>query len=358
MSTDLNTGDMWHAFSESKQTPRFDKFAILVLGVAFSGCLNATGEMSLAEVNAAYRKATVFIRADKVNGQTGAVTTETGSGFILNNSGYVLTADHVVAAGSDIDVKIAGASESREAQLESLELLFENAQLDVALLKFKNTALPRKSVKVGNPWALDDGAKIYVLGFPGQEEWFSDAGTLSARSGPKGSWLTSMNLDAGTSGGPVFNQSGEVVAFVWGGANKLVSNGNAAAMHGLNRAIPVNLVGEFLSAAGVASPTTRMAFDEVTYKIDETLNSAMNVAPTTKAFEKVFAAKPGYVIVDQQLISKSATKVSDVSTSIAPDGKSMKVAYKLTSGPLYDQWRGWLEADVITKQVRSEAARP
>jgi len=297
------------------------------------------------------RSAVVSIQAQKANSQTGAVVNERGTGFVLNTSGYVLTADHVVVGGPDVDVQILGSAGSREGTKEGLDVVFENSQIDVALLKFKNTAVVRSPVKIGNPWVMQDGDALYVLGFPGDEEWYSGAGTLSARSGPKGSWSTDLVLDVGTSGGPVFNRSGEVIAFVWGGAKRSVQGGAATETSRLSRIIPLNLAGELLIYAGVGKSIEIASAQQVTYSIDETLVSQMQLQPVTKSFQAIFKAKEGFVIADHRLVSKSATRVTNLQTVVAPDGKSMKVTYNLTSGPVYDQWRGWLDADIVTRQV-------
>ncbi|WP_460421722.1 S1 family peptidase [Pseudomonas sp. ZL2] len=223
------------------------------------------------------------------------------------------------------------------------------AGIALAALRFKNTATVRRPISLGDPWRLADDATVYAMGFPGAEEWFHAEGKLAGK-GPKGSWNTTIVLNPGMSGGPVFNTDGSVVAMVWGGVN-------TPSVSGINRVLPVNLLADALKIAGSISPTHTSTLVvpvqgiEQPYKIDVTQESLGGISPETKQYRRTFNAKPGFQIADYQLVSKSANNASAPSISLSPDKKAITIDFDLTSGPAYDRWRGWLDGELLTRQV-------
>ncbi len=200
---------------------------------------------SLSDVVKANRNSIIYIYVEKDDETTGVIKEQHGTGFIINSEGYVLTAAHIVRSDAGTQVNVRGAVGSREGNLEGMEVLYENSNFDVALLRFKNTSVQRRAVSIGDPWKIVDGAIIYSMGFPGTEEWFHDEGKLSGK-GPKGSWNTTLTLNPGMSGGPIFDIEGNVVAMVWGGVS-------TQGIVGVNRILPINLLIDPLQIAGVTS---------------------------------------------------------------------------------------------------------
>ena len=293
------------------------------------------------------RTAVIFIKAEKVNQTTGALEEVNGTGFLVNKEGYVLTSAHVIASGPGLAVAAYGAIGSREGQLEKMDVLYENSNFDVAVLKFRNTAIERKWVTLGDPWSVDEAATVYAMGFPGEQEWFHTEGKLSGKTGPKGSWSTTVILNLGMSGGPIFDTDGKVVAMVWGGvADKDIN--------GINLILPVNLLVEPLRIAGVPLevPAKPKGVLERAYRIGQTQESLGGLTAASKQYVATYTAQPGFRIVDYTFVAKSANNASDPIVDIAPDGKSFTIRYSLTSGPLFDRWRGWLDGELLTRQVK------
>lgn len=199
---------------------------------------------SLSKTVEENRESTIYLRVEKANEVTGAVTEQHGTGFVINQNGYVITAAHVVREDPGFQVKVKGAVGSREGTLESMEILALDSNFDVALLRFKNTFLQRRAVSFGDPWSVEEDATIYAMGFPGIEEWFHTEGKLSGKVGPLGSWNTTIILNPNMSGGPIFNIEGNVIALVWGGVP-------TPGIVGINRVLPINLYTNLLHIAGV-----------------------------------------------------------------------------------------------------------
>jgi S1-C subfamily serine protease len=288
------------------------------------------GAVSLTEVVKANRPSVVYVKVEKADEQTGAVTEVSGTGFVVGK-GFVLTAQHVVAGGKGIQVKVSGATASAAANPEPMEVLAENSSSDVAILRFKNTATPRQVVKLGDPWKLGDGDTVYALGFPIGEEWFHTEGKLAGR-GVKNSWSTTTVLNPGMSGGPIFNVDGEVVAITWGGVA-------TPSISGINRILPINLFADFLSITGATiepstSGNTASKPVEVVYNIDRVQESLGGMNKSTKSYTQTFQAHPGHKIVDFTVITRSTNKASQPGVTISPAGDFLTVKYELTSANL------------------------
>jgi len=308
------------------------------------------GAASLTDVVKANRPSVVYVKVEKADEQTGAVTEVSGTGFVVGK-GFVLTAQHIVSGGKGIQVKVVGATASAAATTEPMEVLAENSNFDVAILRFKNTATTRQAVRLGDPWKLGDGDTVYALGFPIGEEWFHTEGRLAGR-GVKNSWSTTTVLNPGMSGGPIFNVVGEVVAVTWGGVG-------TPGVSGINRILPINLFTDFLGITGAAiGPGTSGNVDsepvEVAYDIDRVQESLGGLNMSTKSYTQTFQARPAHKIVDFTVITRSANKASQPDVTITPAGDALTVRYQLTSGPIFDRWRGWLEADIKTRQVPTQ----
>jgi S1-C subfamily serine protease len=304
-------------------------------------CANAGSAKTLAEVVQSNHTSVVYIRVEKVAESTGAVTDQHGSGFIVS-AGYLVTAAHLVSSGPGFQVDVRGATGSREGTLEALEVVYENSNFDVAVLRFRNTALDRRPVALGDPWKVSADATIYAMGFPGTEEWFHTEGRLSG-TGPKGSWSTTAVLNPGMSGGPIFNTDGEVVAMTWGG----VANPGVA---GISRVLPINLLSDAFRVSGSQVAVVAHQGVDVPYHFGETQESLNGFEAASRGYSHTFVAKEGFKIVDFRYVPRSANNASEPRILVSPDGKRLDVDFALTSGPIYDQWRGWIDAEILTKQ--------
>ncbi len=320
----------------------------LLLALLLVGAIGSADAIELSDLVKKHRRSVVFVKAEKVNQQTGAVTESHGTGFIVNGDGYVITSGHVVSGAPGAEVDIRAATGSREGALEGMDIIYENTSLDVALLKFRNTVLSREAVPVGDPWSVGAAATVYAMGFPGKEEWFHTEGKLSG-SGPKGSWNTTLILNPGMSGGPVFNTDGKVVAMAWGGVP-------TAGINGINRVLPINLLADALRMAGIEKSQLAMLSAEqgieVKHRIDKVQESQNQVVPVSKAYELAFQAEPGYKIVEYRWVPNSANNSTTPLFETTPDKKAVAAKFSLTSGPIFDRWRGWLDGVLLTRQVK------
>jgi serine protease Do len=161
----------------------------------------------------------------------------TGSGVLVHPDGFVVTAAHVVEAAEMIEVHWLDGYKAI-AKVVSL-----SRTEDIALLRVES--IPPKAVvaTLGDSSALKPGQRLFAIGAPYGLEHTLTAGVVSAlrtndRPGlmPKHLVQTDVPLNQGNSGGPLFNEKGEVIGIA---SFMLSQNGGSV---GLNFAVPSNTV--------------------------------------------------------------------------------------------------------------------
>ena len=162
-----------------------------------------------------------------------------GTGFILSADGYILTNYHVVEdarrSGADGTVKLYDGSE-----YPAVIVGVEGTQSDIALLKIEAEGLT--PVTLGNSDDMKVGEQAYVVGNPlGELTYTLTSGIISAldreiateRNVRVHMFQLDAAINSGNSGGPVYNERGEVIGVV-------TAKYKAAGIEGLGFAIPVN----------------------------------------------------------------------------------------------------------------------
>jgi serine protease Do len=166
-----------------------------------------------------------------------------GSGFFINEDGFLLTNFHVIEGETQISVEVYL---QRGGQLEvksykQVRIVALNKFQDVALLKIEDKDAPKfKYVRLGNADALSVGERVFAIGSPLGLERTVTEGILSTKTRELGGTLylqTTTQINPGNSGGPLFNLSGEVVG---------ITNMKITVGEGLGFAIPVEAVKYFL----------------------------------------------------------------------------------------------------------------
>ena len=156
-----------------------------------------------------------------------------GSGFVVRGDGVIVTNAHVVREARHIVVKL---KDRREFEAK---LLGMDDRTDVAVLQIDAHDLP--TVTIGHDTDLQVGQWVLAIGSPYGFEHSVSAGVVSAKqrtmSGPLSIPLiqTDVAVNPGNSGGPLFNERGEVV-----GINAAIYSGTGG-YQGLSFAIPIDL---------------------------------------------------------------------------------------------------------------------
>jgi serine protease Do len=158
-----------------------------------------------------------------------------GSGFIIEDDGYIMTNHHVVENADEIIVRL---NDRREFKAE---LIGSDPLSDIALLKIDADDLP--TLKLGNSAALRPGEWVVAIGSPFNFEQSVTAGIVSAkgRSTIQQQYVpfiqTDVAINRGNSGGPLLNMDGEVV-----GINSWILSSGGGYM-GLSFSIPIETAG-------------------------------------------------------------------------------------------------------------------
>jgi putative serine protease PepD len=202
---------------------------------------------SVAAVAQALLPSTVQIVAE-LDGRSGGAT---GSGFVLDREGHVVTNDHVVASAAEDDgpiVVIDHTGERREATVVGRSSVY-----DLAVLSVKGAG-DLEPAALGSSQVLRVGDPVIAFGAPlglsqtvtsGIVSALNRPVTTSGQSDDDSSYINAVQTDAainpGNSGGPLVNLAGEVV----GVNSAIATNGGAsgeAGNIGVGFAIPIEQV--------------------------------------------------------------------------------------------------------------------
>ena len=210
--------------------------------------VKAGDTMTSSQIYSTYGKSVVSVNVKTSNGE-GA-----GTGFFISDDGYILTCHHVIDGATAISI-VTQDSNSYEA-----EVVGSDSDLDTAVLKVKNadkkTTFP--AVVLGDSSSLTVGDSVTAIGNAlGTLANTLTTGVVSAKdraiSMSDGTAMkllqTDCTVNSGNSGGPLFNQYGEVIGII----NAKYSSGtstfssNEASIEGIGFAIPINDVQTILS---------------------------------------------------------------------------------------------------------------
>lgn len=156
-----------------------------------------------------------------------------GSGFILDEEGYILTNSHVIENASEITVIL------HDNTPLAAVLVGTDKKTDLALIKV-DTNRKLTPVKFGDSDKIRVGDWILAIGNPFGLGGSVTAGIISAKSrdiasGPYDNFIqTDASINQGSSGGPMFNLQGEVI-----GINTAIFSTTGGSM-GIGFAIPAN----------------------------------------------------------------------------------------------------------------------
>ncbi|WP_199506910.1 MULTISPECIES: Do family serine endopeptidase [unclassified Psychrobacter] len=164
--------------------------------------------------------------------QTPAIEHAYGTGFFVTSDGYMLTNHHVIEGADKITVTLNDRTEL------DAKLIGSDERSDVAVLKIDGRLFP--ALPIGDSNQLKVGEPVLAIGSPFGFDYSASSGIVSAKSRSFSRETsvpfiqTDVALNPGNSGGPLFNQSGEVI-----GINSRIFSGTGGYM-GLSFSIPID----------------------------------------------------------------------------------------------------------------------
>lgn len=169
---------------------------------------------------------------------TVAVANRTGTGFLVNSDGNLLTNKHVIGDAKAVTVKL------RNGDQLTAQVVKSAADRDICLLKVDRQHLP--TVQFAASAQVKQGDNVAAIGAPFGLEGSLTRGVVSATDRDiKGQKFIQIDaaLNQGNSGGPVINEDGQIIGMATKAAKEAQSVGFA---------IPSDELMAFLGEAGIA----------------------------------------------------------------------------------------------------------
>lgn len=162
-----------------------------------------------------------------------------GTGFVITADGYILTNYHVIESAQESGYKVSVLFKDKSSY--EAKIVGFDEDNDVAVLKIDASDLT--PVSIGNSDDIAVGDSVFAIGNPlGELDFSMTSGRVSAldrsittdhSSAPINMFQFDAAINSGNSGGPVYNESGEVIGIA---TAKVGSYG----VEGLGFAIPIN----------------------------------------------------------------------------------------------------------------------
>jgi S1-C subfamily serine protease len=186
-----------------------------------------------------------------------------GSGFIWDDRGHVVTNHHVIAGASGASVRL---SDGRDA---AASLVGSSPAHDLAVLRIDVSSLP-PALPIGRSGDLKVGQGTFAIGNPFGLDWTLTTGIVSAldRSLPAEDGRTLIEhliqtdaaINPGNSGGPLLDSAGRLI-----GVNTLIFSPSGASA-GVGFAVPVDTVNrvvpQLIATGRYVRPTLGIQVDE------------------------------------------------------------------------------------------------
>ncbi|MGP5504721.1 Do family serine endopeptidase [Psychrobacter celer] len=201
---------------------------------------------------------------------TPAIEHAYGTAFFVTTNGYMLTNHHVVEGADKITVTLNDRTEL------DATLVGSDERSDVAVLKVSGKQFP--ALPIGDSNGLKVGEPVLAIGSPFGFDYSASAGIVSAKSRNFSRDTsvpfiqTDVALNPGNSGGPLFNQRGEVI-----GINSRIFSGTGGYM-GLSFSIPIDAAMDIYEQLKTHGEVARAYLGIYPQDIDRNLAEAYNLA--------------------------------------------------------------------------------
>jgi serine protease Do len=166
-----------------------------------------------------------------------------GSGFVFSETGYIITNAHVVQSADTISVQLHDGSRYL-AQVVGLDELADIALLKIPVNNLKPVVLSEKInelkvgqtvLGIGSPYSFEYSVTSGIISYLGRT--LASAGVQNNSA----SYIqTDMLINPANSGGPIINGEGEVI----GMRSRIFSTTGASI--GISFGIPVNIIGQIV----------------------------------------------------------------------------------------------------------------
>lgn len=268
-----------------------------------------------------------------------------GTAFFISSDGYLLTNHHVIKGATKVTIVLNDRREYDATVVGS------DQRTDVALLKVKGNGFP--ALRIGNVDQLKVGQPVLAIGSPFGFDYSASAGIVSAKSRSMSNETavpfiqTDVALNPGNSGGPLFNERGEVV-----GVNSRIFSGTGGYM-GLSFSIPIDVamdvVNQLKTTGKVIRPYLGVMLQDVdrnlaeAYRLDRPEGSLVTqVSPNSPAQRAGLRAGDIIVAYNGKSLPRTSDLVNllnrsalnqDISLTVIRNGARQNLTARLVSAP-------------------------
>ena len=199
----------------------------------------------------------------------------TGTGFLFSSSDYVITSYHVVHGSKSISVRLINGERI------DATVAIKDTNNDIAILKLSKSPRSRQNIiTIGDSSSVRTGDRVFTYGFPlvdllgNQEPRYSEGfiNSLSGISNDPRLFQVSIPIQPGNSGGPVFNEKGELIGMATSSIDSVQTqkvfgatpqNVNFAIKSSYINSLLPNLPGIFIKQKGIVPvPVEEIGFKE------------------------------------------------------------------------------------------------
>ena len=201
----------------------------------------------------------------------------TGSGFVLDKDGYILTNAHVVEGAKEAGVRFTEESDAVDAKVVG-----RDTSTDLAVLKIDPDEAPKlRSLALGDSSKLHVGDPVIAIGNPFGYSRTVTTGIVSALqrqiTAPNNFQIddviqTDASINPGNSGGPLIDARGQVV-----GINSQIATGGSNGSVGIGFAVPINTAKKIVPQLKEHGKVDRAYLGVTTTSVTEQLAQDLNL---------------------------------------------------------------------------------
>jgi putative serine protease PepD len=268
------------------------------------------GDLTINEIYERAKDGVVHITtqqgpSDPFSPQGGA----TGSGFVIDEEGHIVTNQHVVADAQTVEVRFSNGEEYRA------RVIGTDPSTDVALLELQSPPDDLTPLELGSAGELEIGDLVVAIGSPFGLEGTVTAGIVSALdrelTAPDGFTIdgavqTDAAINPGNSGGPLLDGQARVI-----GVNSQITS-ESGANDGVGYAVPAETIREVVAALQAGRTIERPYLGVRMTDVDE---GAQIIEVTSGSPAARAGLEPGDVVVE--IAGEAVESADDLRSAVA-----------------------------------------